>query len=73
MLILFFVKNIWEMSISREKKNATTIILLFQMLNEWSHNINDLMGLVMKTTHLINREEMVHKHMLGLSISDEKK
>ena len=43
------------------------------MLNEWSHNINDLMGLVMKTTHLINREEMVHKHMLGLSISDDKK
>merc|ERR1712095_133131 len=40
-----------------------------EMLNEWSHNINDLMGLVMKTTHLINREEMVHKHMLGLSIS----
>jgi len=44
-----------------------------ELLNEWSHNINDLMGLVMKTTHLINREEMVHKHMLGLSISDEKK
>jgi len=44
-----------------------------EMLNEWSHNINDLMGLVMKTTHLINREEMVHKHMLGLSISEEKK
>lgn len=44
-----------------------------EMLNEWSHNISDLMGLVMKTTHLINREEMVHKHMLGLNISDEKK
>jgi len=44
-----------------------------EMLNEWSHNISDLMGLVMKTTHLINREEMVHKHMSGLTISDEKK
>jgi 26S proteasome regulatory subunit N5 len=34
------------------------------MLNEWSHNISDLLGLVMKTTHLINKEEMVHKHMM---------
>ena len=34
-----------------------------EMLNEWSHNISDLLGLVMKTTHLINKEEMVHKHM----------
>merc|ERR1711899_456444 len=39
-----------------------------EMLNDWSHNISDLMGLVMKTTHLINREEMVHKHMAGLKI-----
>ena len=44
-----------------------------EMLNEWSHNISDLMGYVMKTTHLINREEMVHKHMVGLSIAEEKK
>ena len=44
-----------------------------EMLNDWSHNISDLMGLVMKTTHLINREEMVHKHMAGLNITDEKK
>jgi 26S proteasome regulatory subunit N5 len=35
------------------------------MLNEWSHNISDLLGLVMKTTHLINKEEMVHKHMIN--------
>ena len=35
----------------------------FQLLNDWSHNITDLMGLVMKTTHLINKEEMVHKCM----------
>ena len=24
-----------------------------EMLNEWSHNISDLLGLVMKTTHLV--------------------
>jgi len=42
-----------------------------EMLNDWSHNISDLMGIVLKTTHLINREEMVHKHMLGLSIADK--
>lgn len=36
------------------------------MLNEWSHNISDLLGLVMKTTHLINKEEMVHKHMVNI-------
>ncbi len=40
------------------------------MLNEWAHNISELMGLVQKTTHLINKEEMVHKHMLGLSVKD---
>ena len=44
-----------------------------EMLNNWSQNISDLMGLVMKTTHLINREEMVHKHMAGLKIDEEKK
>jgi len=30
-------------------------------LNQWSSNTNKLMDLVMKTTHLINKEEMVHK------------
>jgi len=34
-------------------------------LNEWSFNTNKLMDLVMKTTHLINKEEMVHKHLTG--------
>jgi hypothetical protein len=29
-------------------------------LNEWSRNTNKLMDLVMKTTHLINKEEMVN-------------
>ncbi|XP_052764852.1 26S proteasome non-ATPase regulatory subunit 12-like [Mya arenaria] len=31
------------------------------ILNDWSHNINTLMQLVNKTTHLITKEEMVHK------------
>ncbi|XP_019613775.1 PREDICTED: 26S proteasome non-ATPase regulatory subunit 12-like [Branchiostoma belcheri] len=31
------------------------------ILNEWSHNLNQLMQLVNKTTHLITKEEMVHK------------
>ena len=32
-----------------------------EVLNEWSHNLNSLMMLVSKTTHLINKEEMVHR------------
>jgi len=35
------------------------------VLNEWSHNINKLMGLVGKTTHLITKEEMVHRALKG--------
>ncbi|KAH3863587.1 26S proteasome non-ATPase regulatory subunit 12-like [Dreissena polymorpha] len=31
------------------------------ILNDWSLNINTLMQLVSKTTHLITKEEMVHK------------
>lgn len=38
-------------------------------LNDWSNNISNLMGLVLKTTHLINKEEMVHKHLIGSSKS----
>ena len=34
-----------------------------ELLNDWSHDISELMSLVQKTTHLINKEEMVHKHM----------
>ncbi|XP_038211930.1 26S proteasome non-ATPase regulatory subunit 12 [Zerene cesonia] len=34
-------------------------------LNEWSQNLNTLMQLVNKTTHLINKEECVHKHLLA--------
>ena len=31
-----------------------------EVLNEWSSSLTSLMGLVSKTTHLINKEEMVH-------------
>ena len=31
-----------------------------EVLNEWSRNLSSLMSLVSKTTHLINKEEMVH-------------
>jgi len=34
-------------------------------LNSWSCNTNKLMDLVMKATHLIYKEEMVHKHLAG--------
>lgn len=32
-----------------------------EALNEWGHNINDLLGLLERTCHLIHRENMVHK------------
>lgn len=35
-----------------------------QLLNSWSESLHHLMALVNKTTHLINKEEMVHKHLL---------
>jgi len=35
------------------------------MLNNWSHSVSELLSLVMKTTHLVNKEEMVNKHLLG--------
>ncbi|XP_023228622.1 26S proteasome non-ATPase regulatory subunit 12-like [Centruroides sculpturatus] len=34
-----------------------------EVLNDWFHNINTLMQLVSKTTHLINKEEMIHRHL----------
>lgn len=34
-----------------------------EILNEWATNLNDLMQLLNRTTHLINKEEMVHKHL----------
>ncbi|KAH6562853.1 hypothetical protein BASA50_003039 [Batrachochytrium salamandrivorans] len=36
------------------RKDANTI------LNEWSHDINSLLELIVKTGHLITKEEMVH-------------
>jgi len=35
------------------------------VLNEWSSNVNSLMNLVNKATHLISKEEMVHKMLKG--------
>lgn len=32
-----------------------------EVLNEWATNLSNLMVLVSKTTHLINKEEMVHR------------
>lgn len=32
-----------------------------EILNDWSMNLTNLMTLVSKTTHLINKEEMVHR------------
>lgn len=31
-----------------------------EVLNDWSHNLTNLMQSINKTTHLINKEEMVH-------------
>ena len=38
----------------RETKDAADV------LNEWSRNLNSLMSLVNKATHLVHKEEMVH-------------
>jgi len=32
-----------------------------EMLDDWTHNIGCLMNYVNKTTHLITKEEMIHK------------
>ena len=37
-----------------------------EILNEWSNHLSTLMQLVNKTTHLINKEEMIHKHLLSV-------
>lgn len=39
-----------------------------QVLNDWSHNVNSLMKLLSRTTHLINKEEMVHRHLQPVAI-----
>jgi len=38
------------------------------ILNDWSHSVNALMGLVNKATHLITKEEMVHKMIWTMMI-----
>uniref|UniRef100_A0A0A9ZGG0 26S proteasome non-ATPase regulatory subunit 12 n=1 Tax=Lygus hesperus TaxID=30085 RepID=A0A0A9ZGG0_LYGHE len=32
-------------------------------LNDWAHGLTDLMRLLNHTTHLINKEHMIHKHL----------
>ncbi|XP_064478635.1 26S proteasome non-ATPase regulatory subunit 12-like isoform X2 [Ornithodoros turicata] len=34
-----------------------------EVLNDWSRNLNTLMALLSKTTHLISKEEMIHRHL----------
>nr|CAG4650919.1 EOG090X04UV [Simocephalus serrulatus]SVE94193.1 EOG090X04UV [Simocephalus serrulatus] len=41
------------------------------VLNNWSSGLASLMDLVTKTNHLINREEMVHRHLLASNPSQE--
>jgi 26S proteasome regulatory subunit N5 len=36
-----------------------------EALNEWANNLDKLMGLISNATHLINKEEMVHRHLAG--------
>lgn len=33
------------------------------VLNDWARDLSSLMQLVNRTTHLINKEECVHKHL----------
>ena len=35
-----------------------------EALNAWAGNLTTLMKLVGRTTHLINKEEMVYRHLL---------
>lgn len=37
-------------------------------LNEWADSLHTLMALVNRTTHLINKEQMVHRHLLPGSL-----
>nr|SVE78815.1 EOG090X04UV [Daphnia lumholtzi] len=41
------------------------------VLNNWSSGLASLMDLVTKTNHLINREEMVHRHLLATNPSQD--
>ena len=35
-----------------------------ELLNDWAQSLASLMRLLNNTTHLINKEHMVHKHLL---------
>nr|CAG4640805.1 EOG090X04UV [Eulimnadia texana] len=41
------------------------------LLNNWASGVASLMDLVTKTNHLINREEMVYRHLLAGNASSE--
>nr|CAD7204954.1 unnamed protein product [Timema douglasi] len=41
------------------------------VLTQWSEQLSSLMQLVNRTTHLINKEEMVHKHLLATATIKE--
>lgn len=63
-----FVSNLVVNKTIQAKMDRLAGIIHFQrpkdpndILNDWSHNINSLMSLVNKATHLITKEEMVHK------------
>ncbi|OQR69386.1 26S proteasome non-ATPase regulatory subunit 12-like [Tropilaelaps mercedesae] len=47
----------------RQQKNRE------QVLNDWLHNVNSLMKLLCRTTHLINKEEMVHRHLQPVALT----
>ncbi|XP_046394223.1 26S proteasome non-ATPase regulatory subunit 12 [Ischnura elegans] len=36
------------------------------VLNEWASHLSSLMQTLNRTTHLINKEEMIHKHLLAV-------
>lgn len=35
------------------------------VLNDWASSLDSLMRLVNHTTHLINKEQMVHQHLIA--------
>jgi 26S proteasome regulatory subunit N5 len=55
-------KSVWA-RIDRPKGviNFTKAQEPTEVLNDWAHNVSELLELVEKTCHLIHRENMVHK------------
>nr|CAG4638400.1 EOG090X04UV [Cyclestheria hislopi] len=69
-----FLSNLVSNKTVTAKVDRLDGVLHFQMpetqdvnavLNNWANGISTLMDLVTKTNHLINREEMVHRHLLA--------